>query len=87
MERVLGSLIRWLKYFSNAADFQQLQDDIVGGTDLAMDKTRAKINKKNKNDDLQMSGKSHKGSRGSSPCSGNSGSTITNKDGSTTICP
>ena len=56
-----------------------------------MDATRKKYNKTTalggKDKDLEMSGKSHKGSRGSSPCSGNSGSTITNKDGSTTICP
>jgi len=51
-----------------------------------MDVTRADLNQ-NKGKDLQMSGKSHKGSRSSSPCAGNSGSTITHTDGSKTICP
>jgi hypothetical protein len=51
-----------------------------------MDVTRADLNK-NKGKNLQMSGKSHKGSKSSSPCAGNSGSTIINSDGSTTTCP
>ena len=56
-----------------------------------MDITRSQYNeptttKKGKGKNLQLQGRSHTGSR-SNPCAGNSGSTIINKNGSTTTCP